>query len=108
MPTYRKGEDQFELEHAALQQSEAPVGAREEYRRSVVDKTLDNPNIIARPITEADHPAQGKVGQSHLYEKMPPILGGRGTTFPGQDIPIDIGTHISGADIMRARKRQGK
>lgn len=107
MPTYRKGEDQFELEHAALLDSEQPVDAREGFRRSTVDKILDNPNIKVRAITDKDHPIQGPVGSSHLYERFAARSGKDGN--PPMEIPVNINTHISGADIMRARKRaEGK
>jgi len=103
MPTYRKGEDQFELEHRAVLESEKPVGSYEKYRDDLVQKTLNNPNIKARLITTKDDSVQGPVGSSHLYESTPATFGKKGR--PPMEIPTNILTHISGADIMRNRKK---
>lgn len=103
MPIYRKGDDQFELEHRAVLGSEKPVDRSEKYRNDLVKETLNNPNIKARLITTKDHPIQGPVGSSHLYESHSAKLGKKG--HPPMEIPLDIGTHISGADIMRNSKK---
>ena len=107
MPIYRKGDDQFELEHRAMLQSEEPLSPSEKHRRSTVDKVLSSPSIKARIVKDSDHPIhKSNVGKAQLFQRHEAKAGTADMpSYPSYESGYDIGTHISGADILRNKKK---